>query len=263
MAGTTSATEPQIVMCLKWGTKYGPEYTNRLYSMVSRNTSRPLRFVCFTDDPTGLRPEIETKEMPPFDLPEPLRFHPFRRMFIFKPELADLKGNILHLDVDLLVTGSIDAFFDHRPELDFIVCENWTQRGQGIGNMSVFRFRVGALTRVWDRFRPDPMAMRNLYRNSQTFVCRTLGDVQFFPREWCLSFKHSLIPAWPLNFFKRPALPPEARIVAFTGKPDIHEAIRGEWPTEHGHQKHSPVRAFFKKFYKHVRPAPWIAEHWR
>jgi hypothetical protein len=77
--------------------------------------------------------------------------------------------------------------------------------------------------------------------------------VDFFPPEWCLSFKHSLIPAWPLNFFKTPPLPPEARIVAFTGKPDIDEAARGEWP----------VKGAWKKLYKHVRPTPWITEHWR
>lgn len=246
-------TETQTVLCLKWGTRYGSEYVNRLYSMVSRNTQRPLRVVCFTDDPTGIRPEVDVKPMPPFDLPERMRFHPFRRMFIFQETLADLTGSVLHLDLDLLVTGSIDGFFDHRPELDFIVAENWTQPGKRIGNMSVFRFRVGALTKVWQRFRPDPMAMMDMYRNSQTFVCRTLGDVQFYPEEWCLSFKHSLVPAWPINFIKAPALPPTARIVAFTGKPDIDEAARGEWP----------VNAAWKRLYKHIRPSPWINEHWR
>lgn len=95
--------------------------------------------------------------------------------------------------------------------------------------------------------------MMDLYRNSQTFVCRTLGTVEFFPPEWSLSFKHSLIPRWPLNFIKTPVLPPDAKIVAFTGKPDIDEATRGEWP----------VNAAWKKLYKHVRPTPWIADHWR
>ena len=248
-----SQAECQTVLCLKWGNRYGSEYVNRLYSMATRNTSRPLRIVCFTDDPTGIRSEVEVRMMPEFDLPERMRAHPFRRMFIFQKEVEGLSGNVLHLDLDLLVTGSIDAFFDYKPELEFVVCENWTQPGQGIGNMSVFRYKVGALTKIWDRFRPDPMAMMDLYRNSQTFVCRTLGNVEFFPPAWCLSFKHSLIPPWPLNFFKTPSLPADAKIVAFTGKPDIDEATRGEWP----------VNGVWKKLYKHIRPTPWIAEHWR
>lgn len=248
------ATPPQqTVLCLKWGTRYGSEYVNRLHSMVSRNTARDTRVVCFTDDPTGISSAVDVRMMPEFDLPERMRFHPFRRMFIFQKELDGLQGNLLHLDLDLLVTGSVDAFFDYRPELDFVVAENWTQPGQRIGNMSVFRFRVGALTRVWERFRPDPMAMMALYRNSQTFVCRTLGEVEFFPQEWCLSFKHSILPRWPLNFIMTPALPEDARIVAFTGKPDIDEAAQGKWP----------VKSPWKRLYKHVRPTPWIAEHWR
>lgn len=253
MTETRTDDNRQTVICLKWGDRYGSDYVNRMYRMVIRNTARPPRFVCFTDDPTGIGDGVEVKPMPPFDLPERMRFHPFRRMFLFQETLADLSGPLLHLDLDLLVTGSIDAFFDYKPEARFVVAENWTQKGQGIGNMSVFRFRVGELTEVWERFRPDPGAMMDLYRNSQTFVCRTLGEVEFFPEDWCLSFKHSVVPAWPLRFFVAPKLLPEARTVAFTGKPDIDEATRGEWP----------VRAGWKKLYKHIRPAPWIADHWR
>jgi len=33
-----SASSPQRhVICMKWGTKYGPEYVNRLYAMVRRH----------------------------------------------------------------------------------------------------------------------------------------------------------------------------------------------------------------------------------
>ena len=33
------------IICMKWGTKYGPEYVNRLASMVKRNITIPYRFV--------------------------------------------------------------------------------------------------------------------------------------------------------------------------------------------------------------------------
>jgi hypothetical protein len=251
---SNSRMPSQTVICLKWGDRYGPEYVNKLYRMVAANTQRPLRFVCITDDTSGIDPGVDTMPMPPFDLPERMRFHPFRRMFLFDEKVGDLSGTVLHLDLDLLVTGSIDELFDYEPESRFMTIENWTQIGEGIGNMSVFRFRIGELQEIWQRFRPDPMAMMDQYRNSQTFVCRTLGKVDYFPREWCLSFKHSLVPRWPLNFVIAPKLPPEAKIVAFTGKPDIDEALRGEW---------GGVTQPWKKLYKSVRPSPWIAEHWR
>lgn len=252
MASTSST--PQTVICLKWGTRYGPEYVNKLHSMVARNTKRPLRFVCITDDATGLNEGIEIKPMPEFDLPETFRFKGFRRMFLFKESLYDLTGPVLHFDVDLLITGSVDDFFDYKPEAPYIVAENWTQPGQGIGNMSVFRYNIGSQTKIWNRFRADPLGMLAEYNNSQTFCSRTLGDFAMYPLDWCIGFKQSLIPAWPKRYFVAPYPPPaSAKIVAFTGKPDQDEAAAGIWPE-------AKLR---KRFYKQIRPARWIADIWK
>ena len=38
------------LLCLKHGTKYGPEYVNKLYNMVKRNCSLDYEFVCLTDN---------------------------------------------------------------------------------------------------------------------------------------------------------------------------------------------------------------------
>ena len=51
---------------MKWGTKFGPEYVNRLYKMVEKNLTIPHRFVCFTDNTDGLIDGIETRELPPY-----------------------------------------------------------------------------------------------------------------------------------------------------------------------------------------------------
>jgi len=242
----------QTVLCLKWGTRYGSHYVNTLFSAVRRNTQRPLRFVCITDDPTGIDPGVEIKPLPEFTLPKVFRGHPFRRMFIFDRELYDLEGDVLHFDLDVVITSSIDPLFDYAPTSTFCVAENWTQRGQGIGNMSVFRFRVGEHVNIAKMFADDPLAQRKKYRNSQTFVSRNIKEMTFYPPQWCLSFKHSLLPTWPLNLFLTPKLPPECIMVAFTGRPNIDEVLVGKW--------HTP---WYKKFYKRVRPTPWIATHWR
>jgi|SRR5688572_26777965 len=52
----------QNVICMKWGTAYGADYVNKLYSMVSRNTSRPLRFS--TDDDAGLYLKFHSRPLP-------------------------------------------------------------------------------------------------------------------------------------------------------------------------------------------------------
>jgi hypothetical protein len=63
----------RVVLCMKWGTKYGPEYVNRLYAMVRRNITGPFRLVCLTDDRHGIRPEVECFDLPELGVPHPQR----------------------------------------------------------------------------------------------------------------------------------------------------------------------------------------------
>jgi hypothetical protein len=242
----------QTVICMKWGKAYGADYANTLFSMVSRNTERPLRFVCFTDDPTGLRPEIEALPLPPIELPLTHAQKPWRKIALWAPGLADLEGDVLFLDLDIVVTGSIDPFFDFRPQASYCVIRNWTQPGSGIGNTSVFRLRVGVHPEVFETLVADPEGTVRKFPNSQTFASRTISSMAFWPENWCASFKHTLLPRWPLNFVKTAPLPPDARIVCFTGHPNPDEARDGIWPA-----------AWYKQSYKHVRPTAWIGEHWR
>ena len=243
----------QTVICMKWGTAYGADYANILYSMVSRNTRRPLRFVCFTDDTAGLRPEIEPKPLLPIDLPPSHQWKPWRKIALWGREVGGLEGDVLFLDLDVVVTGSIDAFFDHAPAETYCVIENWTQKGEKIGNTSVFRLRIGAHTEVFDTLQADPAGTLAKFRNSQTFASRTISSMAYWPANWCVSFKHTLMPRWPANFWKVTPLPPETRVVCFTGLPNPDHARDGIWPPG----------AWYKRAYKHVRPTPWVAEHWR
>lgn len=245
-------SDVQTVICMRWGTRYGADFVNRLHRMVRRNTQRPLRFVCFTDNDQGYDEGVEAQPLPPIDLPEKVRWLPWQKMSLWQSPLSDLTGNILFFDIDLVITGSIDPFFDYQPEKSFVVSENWTQPGSGIGNTSCFRFTAGAHPNLYDRLMDDPAAIVEGYRIEQVYISREIQEMSWWPADWVVSFKHSLLPRWPLNHFIVPKLPPETRVVAFTGKPDPDEARDGHWPAP-----------WYKKTYKAVRPTPWIAEHWR
>jgi hypothetical protein len=236
---------------MKWGTAYGAEYANILYSMVSRNTQRPMRFVCFTDDASGLKREIEALPLPPIELPPRYKWTPWRKLSLWQRDLGALSGDVLFLDLDVVVTGSIDPFFDFRPDVAFCVAENWTQPGKGIGNTSVFRMRVGAHPEVFDALAKDPAGTIRDYPNEQTFASRLAAPV-FWPAEWCRSFKHEILPRWPANFLRSAELPHNAHVVCFMGHPKPDEARDGLWPAP-----------WYARTYKHVRPTGWVAEHWR
>ena len=170
---------------------------------------------------------------------------------MWKFPLADLEGDVLFLDLDLVITGNLDDLFDYEAGR-FCVIENWTQIGKGIGNTSCFRFPVGKYKHIYDDIQNNPDPILSAYRIEQVYITKEIDDMVFWPELWCASFKHSLMPKWPMNFFKTPKLPSDTRIVAFTGKPDQDEAAIGLWPAP-----------WYKKIYKFVKPTPWIAEHWQ
>ena len=249
----------QTVICIRWGTRYGADYVNRLYRGVMRHVSRPTRFVAFTDDPAGLDPGVDAIKIPvvSFDSGPDLsraglKPGPWRKLALWSTDLGGLDGEVLFLDLDVLVTGPLDPFFDYEPGR-LCVIRNWTQgRREGIGNTSVLRFRAGSAPHLLRDFEADPVAMSYRHDNEQIYVTRAAGlPMAFWPSGWCASFKHDLMPPWPFYIFIPPALSAEARVVVFTGHPRPDEALAGRWPAK-----------WYKRFYKALPPVPWISDHW-
>ncbi len=240
------------VVCMKWGVRYGPEYVNKLYSMVRRNLTGPLRFVCFTDDETGLDEGIEPHPLPEIKLPDVIpTFSAWAKISLWQDPLIDLEGDVLFLDLDIVITDSLDSFFTYKPG-KYCVIENWTQLDRNLGNTTAFRWPVGKYSYIYDNYIKDPQGYLDKYRIEQTYISREIEEMHFWPREWCVSFKVSLIPPWPQRFFREPALSEGVRLVGFTGKPDPDEAAIGKWPAP-----------WYKKTYKYIRPATWIDKYWR
>ena len=236
---------PQNVVCMRWGHRYGPEYVNRLFAMVARNLTLPHRFICLTDDPVGIRAEVECRPLPAIELADAPPHSGWRKLSCFGPELDDLDGQVLFLDLDLVVVANIDCLFAHPGA--FCIIENWTQKGRGIGNSSVFRFQAGAHRSLLQRFCADAAQIIRTFPNSQTWLTRSVGEVTFWPRGWCRSFKHDCLPARPLRPFRQAQIPADARIIVFHGDPKPPDAARGIWPQS----------------LTGLRPVAWIDEYWR
>ena len=233
---------------MKWGTKYGPEYVNRLYSMVRRHLSGDFRFVCLTDDASGLRPEVECFPIPDLALPEGIPERGWKKLTTFEPDLHGLRGTALFLDVDVVIAGSLDPSFD-RPG-DFLIIHDWKRPWRVTGNSSVYRFKLGELGGVLSHFREHQASIRAQYRNEQAYLSAYLHErklLGYWPASWCKSYKYHCIPRWPLNYFKAPGIPSDARVLVFHGEVNPPDALVG---------RRNRVGRF-------VKPAPWIADHWR
>jgi hypothetical protein len=237
---------------MKWGTKFPAEFVNRLHRMVDRHLSRPHRFVCFTDDPSGLEPAIEHFPMPSAGPADRDPTHGWRKVSMFRKPLGDLEGSTLFLDLDVVITEALDPFFE-LPGTARVIRDYRPVRIRGdswVGNTSVFRFEVGAHPEVLEGLERNFDAIRKRFRNEQEYVTHWFherGELGYWPEAWCPSFKHDCVPVGPLSYFLTPRLPRGARVVVFHGVPNPGEALRG-------HRG---------KWYRRIRPTPWIGDHWR
>ncbi|MGN7726564.1 hypothetical protein ACTJIL_12225 [Luteimonas sp. 22616] len=256
-------TAPVNIICMKWGVMYGPEYVNRLHAGVRRHLQRPHRFVCFTDTGEGLDPGIEVMPLPPLGLPEGHNDRRWQKLAVFGHTLGDLQGSTLFLDLDLVVVDSLEPFFD-RPGKFLIIRDadlfkpKWRRKLVNperdrflrvIGNSSVFRFEIGQQAYILDNFVADPDAATRQYPMSQQYQSAQLaahGELEYWPRGWCVSFKNDCVPRFPRNWFADPTLPDGAKIVVFAGRLKMSEVIAG------GGQR----------LHRHIGDVDWLRKAW-
>lgn len=271
--------EKQFI-AIRWGTKYGPEYLDRLYGMVARHTTGPFTFWCLTDDPAGIRPEIRVLPLPELGCELPRNTYGIWgksrlwREDLGAPGQPGPRGPVLFMDLDVVVTGPLDPFFEVGGADDVILARNPNTPLEKLGQTSIFRFPVGKLAPLREMFLKDPQGIADTYRFEQRFVTRHApGGIGFWPKGWVAHFKMHCIPPFPLNYAMTPRLPREARVVIFPGPLNPPDAIAGRWteedpvqrPLEHvaaglrGERRES----LWKHLRHYNRPADWVAEHWR
>ncbi len=247
------------ILCIKWGTKYGSQYVNRLMDGVRRNLSQSARLLCLTDDAEGIDSDVEIHPLPvtPFDedaFDSRKGGETWRKVGLFQPGLADLSGDTLFLDLDVVITGSLDDFFTYEPG-KFCVIHDWLEKKRAwmpgrdgrVGNTSVFRFNPEQHARVYHKFCENQAQVLEDFRIEQQYVSRTLiDDLAFWPDDWVCSFKRNCRPTFPLNLIREPYQPQEMRILAFHGYPLPGQAIDG--------YSASPLKS--------TRPATWLQDYW-
>ena len=266
------------VVCVKWGTGYGPEYVNRLYGMVARHVTPPFRLVCLTDDRTGIRPEVECFDLPELGCPHPERtMGKWRKQVLWGDTLPGLEGVALFVDLDSVIVDSIDPYFEIGSDDDVYVARNWARPLQRLGQTSVFRFKVGAHAHILRDFRADPQGIADHYRFEQHYVTAAVrAGVKFWPEAWTRHFRLHCLPKFPLRYFVAARLPAGSRIVTFPGGPNPDDVMVGRWnkrvppgltPWQHlratfvGEQRVDGRR--WRHLQRFVLPVPWIEQHWR
>ncbi|MES2958153.1 MAG: glycosyltransferase, partial [Pseudomonadota bacterium] len=211
---------------MKWGTKYGADYVNRLYGMVRRHLRGDFLFVCLTDRSDGIRAEVQCLPIPDLALPEGIPERGWTKLTTFEADLHGLRGTALFLDLDVVIVDDITPFFEQTGE--FLIIHDWKRPWRITGNSSVYRFELGRHADVLAEFRATQADVRQRLRNEQAFLSEVLhrqGKLAYWPTDWCASWKYHCIPRFPTNLWRTPGVPKGARILIFHGVMNPPDAI--------------------------------------
>ena len=205
---------PTKVVCIKVGTKYGPEYVNRLAASVARHTTVPHEFVCWTDDSTGLacaRAPIGT------DLPGW-----WAKLVLFTPHTERL----LFLDLDTVIVDNMDFLFEYDGPFA-ILSDFYHPAHYGSAVMSI---APGFGASIWADYTE---AQHGRWWGDQVWIetCAPGAD------RW-----QDLYPGKIVSYKVQcqDGVPAGASIVCFHGEPRPHQVTHLPFMQEHWHDR-SPV----------------------
>jgi hypothetical protein len=206
--------------------------------MVARHYPAPHRFVCVTDYPDGLDPEIavipDWKDFATVASPAGGR-NPscYRRLRAFHPEIGDVFGpRFVSLDLDVVITGDLAPLWD-RPE-DFVIYGDTNPRT--FYNGSMFLLTAGARPQVWTRFdprtSPRQSAAAGHHGSDQGWLSHCLGphEAKWTRADGVYSFRNDIQPT---NVRRVPEM---CRMVVFHGAHDPwspYVQVNCPWVKEH------------------------------
>lgn len=194
-------------VCVKYGDKYSAEYVNNLYLGIKKHFSLPFTLHCITDDPTGIYVEVKKHILPDEKLDGW-----WWKVSLFNPSFyPDLQGEVLYLDLDVVIVDSITPFISLVRNADLLTMKDpW----HNTMNSSVMRWNRSELGWVWERFKQTDYTK---YAGDQNFLNEVVVNKSYFPDEWILGWKaHG----------KERVIEKQPKIVIFNGKPDPHELVK-------------------------------------
>lgn len=219
------------VICLKHGTKYGPEYVNNLYNMIVRNLTVPYNFICFTDDPSQLNSNINIRLLPN----SPLSGW-WWKPYIFKEDHFAKGDTNFYIDLDMVIIKNIDHFIDFKPE-SFVglrdVGRIFRPDLKKLGS-AVLKWPAGEYSDIWTKFEKNSDIINRLHGDQDWIWTLHSPNINFFPDEWIKSYKWEIRVRSELEGFREtlqfkcirnPDIPNNTAILAFHGYPNPHQVL--------------------------------------
>ena len=168
---------------------------------------------------------------------------------MFSPK-ANLEGDSLYFDLDVVITDNIDSFFTYEEDSKVVLMRDFNLTTQGY-NSSIMRFNNEVMTPcVWDIYQSDKKKFDRL-QGDQNVISDCIKQVpdkfKIYPDEWTFSakwydrynprFKRS---TWTFSQY------PGAKVAVFHGKPDPLQLVNPH-----------PYESYDKD------TIAWVKKHWK
>lgn len=209
------------IVCVNAGNYLGrgAEYVNNLFDMVARNLAEGYagRFLCFTDDPSGLDPHIGFRE-----LPNGLMGW-WNKLYLFSPGLFEDGDRVLYFDLDTVITGRLDEIAAYSGEFailkDFFRQQGWASHELPLQS-AVMAWAAGTNTNLWTDYVDS--GFPTIPGGDQAWIASRDPKVEFW---------QDLFPGLFVSYkVTGGAVPSKASVVCFHGEPRPHQVTTGWVP---------------------------------
>jgi hypothetical protein len=202
------------------GDKYGSEYVNKLYGMVSRHLRVPHRFICITDNTSGLHWEIICQA--PRD---PTLEGWWQKMTLYNPPTGTDAALTIYLDLDTIICDDIGFLADYGGCLAML---RDFYRPKTSWASGILLLRPTMLRSIWRKFDQDRQGWMGHGGDQQA------TEAILRARSWVPDLLQDLFPG-KIRSYKvhcQNHLPTGTALVCFHGRPRPHE-VNAPWIKEH------------------------------
>jgi len=199
----------------------GQNYVNVLYRAVRRNLKKLDRFVCFSNiQDLELDNGIEINDLPTAQYRGCLP-----KLWMFSRD-AGLYGRVLALDIDIIITGSLDDMATY--DGDFAVRSKFAKGLEHLADGDIIGFNPEKCYNIWESFDKNPRAAsRETQGRERYFYRKVMPEAD----RWQEMFPGQ-IKGYKVDIRKTGKLPDGTRIVSCSGRPRPHE-LSHQWVKEH------------------------------
>lgn len=246
-------------LTIKWGTAFDQDDLNALKRAVAANTTGPIRFICLTDDSTGLDHDIESYPIPEFDLyTDTPKVGIWPKISLFHPVVATYAECVVFLDIDTVVVGNLDDLC-HDPADALVMLgagPRWRNMDVNLPALPASAFmtyRPKNHMQIFNHFKQNKAEITKTFLLEQQYVGAQAAKVTHYPIPWVQSFKYHLRRQYIVDLFTAPLAPnAETKLVAFHGFPRPFDVAntKSKWANEGRCGLHRPswLQAYYRTY---------------